>query len=212
MIPVAPQPEPPLFDQKVRVPGYKFLKKFANLTLTSKQWFGHEYWKNIRYELHIAYNGICAYSANWIPRGESSPTIDHFIPKSVRPDLAYEWSNYRLACPLVNTRKRDYQDVIDPFMLSYNWFFLDFPSLLIKPNPELSDQDKQRVWSTIKRLKLNEDETFIHSRNHWLEAYCREYTPFSYLKKHAPFIAYELERQGLVEGIKAIMDYGPEAA
>jgi uncharacterized protein (TIGR02646 family) len=211
VIPVAPQPESPTFNEEVRVPGDKFLRKLGNLTPTYKQWIGHNYWKYIRYDLHDAYNGICSYCANWIPRGESSPTIDHFIPKSIRPDLAYEWSNYRLACPLINTRKKDYQDVLDPFTLHYNWFFLDFPTLLLKPNPELSVQDQQRVWRTIKRLKLNEDETFIHSRNHWLEAYCREHTPYSFLKKHAPFVAYELERQDLVDSIKTIMDYGPES-
>lgn len=211
MIPVAPQPEPPLFDQKVRVPGLKFLKKCSGITITTKQWIRHDYWKNIRYVMHDAYNGLCAYSATWIPR-ESNPNIDHFIPKSKRPDLAFEWSNYRLAHQLVNTHKWNYQDVIDPFLLSDNWFFLDFPSLLIKPNPELSEQDKQKVWCTIKRLKLNDDETFVFSRNHWLEAYCRGYTPFSFLKKHSPFVAYELERQGLVESIKAVMDYGPEVA
>lgn len=211
MIPVAPQPEPLLFDQKVRVPGLKYLKKCSGITITTKQWSKHDYWKNIRYVMHDAYYGICAYCATWIPR-ESNPNIDHFIPKSKRPDLAYEWSNYRLAYQLVNTHKGNYEDVIDPFILGDNWFFLDFPSLLIKPNPELSDEDKHKVWWTVKRLKLNDDEMFIHSRNWWLEAYCRGYTPFSYLKRNSPFVAHELERQGLVERIKAIMEYGPEVA
>jgi hypothetical protein len=34
---------------------------------------------------------------------------------------------------------------------------------------------------------------------------------FSFLKRRAPFIAYELERQGLIEEIKTIMDYQLEA-
>jgi len=158
--------------------------------------------------LYEAYNGVCSYIAHWIPRS-SNPNVDHFIPKSVRPDLAYEWNNYRLACPLVNTYKLNYQDVLDPFMLSKDWFFLDFPSLLTRPNPELPYQDQQKIWATIKRLRLNE-EVFVSDRSDWLKDYCQGKKDLSVLKHEAPFIAYELERQKLVEDIKIIMVYEPE--
>lgn len=155
--------------------------------------------------MYDAHNGICSYIAHWIPRS-SNPNVDHFIPKSVRPDLAYEWSNYRLTCPLVNTYKKNYQDVLDPFTLPKDWFFLDFPSLLIRPNPEVPYQDQQKIRATIKRLRLNED-VFVNDRSHWLKPYCQGNEDFSVLKRDAPFIAYELERQKLVEDIKAIMVY-----
>ena len=47
-------------------------------------------------------------------------------------------------------------------------------------------------------------------RNAWLKPYCQSKELFSVLKKSAPFIAYELERQKLVEDIKTIMIYEPE--
>src|SRR5436305_12258428 len=95
MIPVRPQPEPPIFDLLVRKKGRICLKKFSNPT--GEQWVRKDYWKNVRKVLYEAYDGICAYSAHWIPFTDN-PNIDHYIPKSVRPDLAYEWDNYRLAC------------------------------------------------------------------------------------------------------------------
>lgn len=207
MIPVACQPEPDTFDKLVRTPGKQFLNRLSNTKPTFKQWKNQNHWKHILPHLYKAHKGICAYSAHWIPRGDN-PNVDHFIPKSARPDLAYEWSNYRLACPRINILKKDFQDVLDPFTIGDNWFFLDFPSLLMRPNPELPNQVQQRIWATIERLQLNES-IFVDDRSHWLERYCQG-EDFSALKKDAPFIAYELERQKLVKEIKAMMAYGPE--
>lgn len=209
MIPVKQEPEPDIFDQLVRIPGKKFLKKLSNAKPTYKQWKNQDYWKHIRFHLHDVYSGICAYSAHWIPRS-SNPNVDHFIPKSVKPELAYEWSNYRLACPLVNTLKKDYQDVLDPFIIENNWFFLDFPSLMMKVNPELPEKIREKVKCTIDRLKLNENEAFVNDRSSWLKRFCLGEASFAQLKRDAPFIAYELERQNLVESIKAIMAYVSE--
>ena len=121
----------------MRIPGKRFLKKVSGLKPTTRQFQSHDYWKEIRSDLYEAYNHVCAYNAHWIARGSSTPTIDHFIPKSVKPELAYEWNNYRLASDLANKLKSTWQDVLDPFCIEENWFFLDFPSLLIHPNSEL---------------------------------------------------------------------------
>ena len=77
----------------------------------------------------------------------------------------------------------------------------------MKPNPELPLQDQERVWATIERLQLNDEETFVAERGAWLEPYCQGQETFSVLKKYAPFMAYELERQELVEEIKTMMVY-----
>jgi len=205
VIRVIPQPEPADFDELVRNKGKKFLSKFTTSKLTAKDFLKKDYWSNVRDHMYEAYNGICAYSSHWIPR-TSNPNIDHYVPKTVDPKLAYEWSNYRLACSLVNTYKNDFQDVLDPFTLGNDWFFLDFPSLLVRANPNLGDQERKSVQDTINRLRLNNDQ-FINDRNNWLEAYCLEEAGFTALKKWAPFIAYELERQELIEKIKEMMYY-----
>jgi hypothetical protein len=209
VIPVVPQPEPEDFDELVRKRGKKFLSKFTTSKPTSKQWSSNDYWNEVRTCFYDAYQRICAYSAHWIPP-TANPNIDHYIPKSVNKDLAYEWSNYRLACPLANTLKRDYQDVVDPFTLKKESFFLDFPSLLISVNPTLEVKEIAELERTIQRLKLNSDN-FVNERSNWLQPYCLEKADFSFLKRRAPFIAYELERQDLVEKIKTIMDYKLEA-
>ena len=209
MIPVKPEPEPSDFDRLVRTPGNDFLATFTSSMPTSKQLEKKNYWKSIRHKLYESYKGVCAYSALHIPR-YCYPNIDHFIPKSVKPELAYEWGNYRLSCPFVNMLKKNFQDVLDPFEIEKDWFFLDFPSLIVKANPQLSDEIKAQVHSTIKRLHLNDEDPFVKGRNAWLKPYCTGLYDFSYLKDVAPFIAYELKRQGLTENIKVIMVYSSE--
>lgn len=203
MIPITPKPEPPDFTQKVRAPGQAFLRNNPAPT----DWHNHDDWRNALHDLYEAYNGICAYSAEWIPP-LSDPTVDHFVPKSARPELAYEWRNYRLAFLRLNRNKLNYQDVLDPFVLQPNWFVLDFPSLQITANEALSDLQKAQVCATIKRLKLNE-QPGIKSRMRWLCDFCVRIDAwrFDYLRENAPFIAYELERQGKVDTIAAIMDF-----
>jgi hypothetical protein len=119
------------------------------------------------------------------------------------PNLAYEWANFRLASSKLNSRKGSYRDVLDPFTLADNSFELDFPSLLVKPGRNLVDTDRDKVLTTIERLKLNY-ESSIKSRFSWLELYCRN-RDFHFLQKTAPFIAYELRRQGLEHTITEMM-------
>ena len=197
MIPIKPQPEPDDFDEKVRQPGLAFLSQVPNPK--TEDWKNYDYWRRSLPDLYTSYNKICAYSAQWIPRPEGSPSVDHFLPKSPKPELAYEWHNFRLACLSLNQRKGTQLDVIDPFELPVNSFILDFPSLIIKPNPELLYPLKGRVISTINRLQLNDSDKCIDGRLEWLKTYYEDNSSFDSLKRKAPFIAYELERQGLVE-------------
>jgi len=206
MIPVKPQPEPDDFDRLVRIPGKNFLKGLFGAKPTDKQWRENDDWKEVRSELIESYHRICAYYAHWIPSASCIANIDHFIPKSVEPKLAYEWSNFRLACPLANTRKKNYQDVLDPFTIGEDWFVLEFPSLYLKPNPQLPTNIQQQICATIKRLKLNDYPTLVDERTRWLKMYC-EGASFDFLKINAPFIAHELKRQNLVEEIKNMMDF-----
>ena len=107
-------------------------------------------------DLHASYNGCCAYLAVFIERVTGGGSVDHFIAKSQRADLAYEWSNYRLACSRMNSRKRDYDDVLDPFEVETGWFRLELVSGRIYPSPGLPDGLKDQVVATIKRLGLDD--------------------------------------------------------
>lgn len=200
MIPVQEQPEPDDFAEKVGWPGADFLAQNAR----PSSWKNREYWRRAIPDLYISYSGICAYCAEWIPRNTGTATVDHFIPRAIEPALAYQWSNFRLASLLYNARKGDYDDVLDPFTLRPTWFILIFPALLVAPNPELSTVQAAQVRKTRDRLGLN-DEISYQSRYRWIKAYCNEQISFDYLKRNAPFIGYELERQNLIEEIKLKM-------
>jgi len=202
VIPVRQQPEPAGFDTKVRQPGRAFLHRHPQPA--KRQWQGAEYWKDALIDLYRAYGGICAYCAEWIPPSTGEASVDHFVPKSIQPRLAYEWGNYRLAAKRYNNLKQDHTDVLDPFTLQIDWFVLDVPSLQVKPNDCLGSLDADLVWQTIRRLRLN-DERAITSRQRWIRDYCNGYFNFDYLRRNAPFIAYELERQDLVTAIVSMV-------
>jgi hypothetical protein len=202
VIPVAPQPEPGQFEALVRSPGSAYLVKVP--APTSTQWKNAAYWTRVAEDLRTSYRSICAYSAQWIPRREGVPSVDHYVPKSHASHLAYEWANYRLACQNCNARKRDYRDVLDPFTIAADSFVLSFPDLLLQPNATLSAESALAVDASIKRLRLN-DENSIKSRLDWLLPYCQNVYPFDHVRQRSPFIAHELERQGLVDDIKQMM-------
>lgn len=201
MIPIKEQPEPENFEKLVRQPGKKYLEEAPNPT--KKQWDSHSYWTKSLIHMREAYKAICAYSAHWISPDTGAASIDHFIPKSKQPSLAYEWSNYRYTAQRYNSRKQT-KAILDPFHLEADWFFLDFPSMQIKPNAKLLAEARQSVDDTIEVLKLN-GEISLEARLKWVMDYCEGKILFENLEEKAPFIAYELKRQDLVKPIKEMM-------
>ena len=209
MIRVEPQPEPPDFDEKVRKPGLRTLAELrGQLTSTRrgpkrkvkeniKSKDLRDYWTRCLGDLHVAYRGICAYSCLYIPHVVGSKTTDHYSAKmtKISPKLedAYEWSNYRLACGLMNTRKGT-KAVIDPFSIEGRWFELDLSTLGIKPNPKLPEPLRKRVQATIDDLGLDDREC-REAREHWYQPYVKGEIAFSFLRKMCPFLAEEIVRQ-----------------
>ena len=125
MIPVTLQPEPEDFAKTVKESGLKFLLEVPNPTI--EQWKGKEYWQHALPSMRKAYQGVCAYCAHWIPHSTGNHSIDHFMPKSHHPELAYTWSNFRYVAARFNSRKGT-RSILDPFQLIHNWFILDFTS------------------------------------------------------------------------------------
>ncbi len=129
--------------------------------------------------------------------------MDHLLPKSKHRQQAYEWSNYRLACVRMNSRKNDLEDVLDPFDVEDGWFALELTTLQVTPAEGLPEPLRQRVQNTIDRLDLN-DKEFIEARAAHYEAFQSGDVQFRHVHKHCPFLAKELIRQGLVrEGSQA---------
>ena len=202
MIFIQEQPEPLRFKKDVREPGRRFLT--GNRTPTAGQWNGHWYWRRVLGELHAAYRGVCAYTCHWIAYDTGSETVDHFVPKSLEPTLAYEWNNFRLACGRMNGRKGNHQDVLDPFTLRRHVFELGFPSLLIRPSRKHSADLVAKAEGTIERLGLN-DELCVTARWGYVKAYCASHITLQFVADHAPFIYEEIVRQKLEEKIRMIM-------
>ncbi len=189
MIRVEPQPEPPDFDASVRQPGLEALAE-RRQTLPA-------YWRRCLDDLHTAYRGICAYACIYIDRATGARSVEHFVAKSSDPLLAYEWSNYRLACSLVNSRKGAFADVLDPFEIEDGWFVLEFSFLQILPDPSLDPELRTRVQETIVRLGLHTKEC-RDARAEYFDDYVLGHIDFHYLERKSPFVAKEMKRQALV--------------
>ena len=166
MIPIEPAPEPPDFDRTVRQPG---LRAVAELVGEAPQRRAGKpfdqvadsrnmipaasfpsYWREALDDLQAAYDRVCAYLC---VRISTDPSVDHYVAKSRRWDLVYEWSNYRLAC--VNSYKGEYEDVLDPFELHDGRFALELVEFQVVPGTGLADSDVALVQATIGRLHLN---------------------------------------------------------
>ena len=200
MIPVQPQPEPGFFDAEVRTKGLAHLKAKgyaldqplpAGATI-EPHWRG-----DCLTALHTAYGGVCAYLCVFVERITGGMSVDHFIAKSALAGLSYEWSNYRLACSVMNSRKRDFDDVLDPFALEPDWFRLDLTCGRIFPNPELEPEQTALVTQTISRLGLD-DPLCRELRVRWFDECLTEPLPESYLRRKSPFVWAEAQRQGLL--------------
>lgn len=195
MIPVQPQPEPPDFDTKVRQKGQHYLASQSYSLVSTTEL--PPYWRDCLDDLHAAYHGVCAYLAIYMERIIGGASVDHFVAKSKRIELAYEWNNYRLACSVMNSRKRDYEDVLDPFEISQDWFFLNLVSGQVYPNPAQTEEIRQAVESTIQRLALNRPQNCETRARHFQE-YCFGEVEARFLQKRSPFVYREAHRQNLL--------------
>jgi hypothetical protein len=192
MIRVSPKPEYPGFDGEVRIPGAAYLATCP--APTSEQFRRKNFWTRAAPELHAAYSGVCAYTAMYLPeRG----TVDHFLPKTTHPDLAYEWSNFRLASGRVNGSKGNLIDILDPFVIEDDWFYMDIPPCLLRPNPGLETALRNRIAGTINSLRLNQDDNYVQERCNILMDYARGDVSTNFLERRYPFLAKEVNRQGL---------------
>jgi len=199
MIPVAAQPEPAAFDTDVRQKGVAHLnqKGFALDQPLPPNADIQPYWRACLTDLHQAYGGVCAYLGVFFERVMGGGSVDHFIAKSVSAGLAYEWANYRLACSTMNSRKREYSDVLDPFVLAPGLFRLQLSTGHIYPNPNLLAIPMRIVEETIERLGLD-DPQCRELRARWYQEYLEHGLSADYLRRKSPFVWHEANRQGLL--------------
>lgn len=211
MIRVDPKPEPPEFNTLVRAKGLSAIAELVGEPPTLKRPGPRRgkvaerredidpkhfdpFWREMTKELLTSYGRICAYACLYIERTTGLSSVDHWAPKSKRWDQVYEWNNYRLACHTMNTLKREFDDVIDPFEVTEGMFALDLVQLKAVPGPEAGEH-KALVESTITRLRLDQSD-YAKDLEGYYEAYQKGDITLRYLERRAPFLAREMRRQG----------------
>ena len=221
MIPVEPAPAPVDFDERVKKPGLDAItelvgerparrragprrKKTAETRNQIPAEYFPPYWRKVLPEMLASYNRLCAYLSLYIEHATGTSSVDHVIPKSKAWDKVYEWSNYRLAAALVNSKKNDLEFVLDPFEIGEGLFALEFVSFQVKLGPSATGKHEVMVADTIEKLGLNLHEC-RYARREYVENYKGKKITLDYLERRAPFIAIELRRQGRLN----TGDFGP---
>lgn len=190
MIRVIYRPEYQEFDSRVRQPGVEFLRKNPR----HRGWKGGKFWSRAKDHLREAYQCRCAYTSLYIVDAE---TVDHFLPKSKYPELAYEWDNYRLARNKINMYKGEAVDIVDPFRVQEGWFVLDLPSCQIRPGKHIDEITKEKIIRTIKVLKLNADDRLVQERCDMLMEFAKGDVGIRHVERYYPFLSSEIKRQQL---------------
>lgn len=217
MIRVEQAAEPADFDTKVKQPGLRAIAEMIGTTgLSTRRGRPREviaaspddippdkfppFWTEALPELHEAYGRICAYMSFYIERVTGAASVDHMLPKSVNWQEIYKWGNYRLACSLMNSRKNDYHDVLDPFEIEDGWFQMELVGYQVIPAPDLPPDIHDKVEATINRLELNDYEC-RKLREDYVNALNSGDISQGYLSRRAPFLAKEIERAANGEGV-----------
>lgn len=210
MIRVEQAPEPVNFNEKVRTPGLRAIAEMTGApALPKRRGRPREViasspdeipadkfpslWTEALPELLEAYGRVCAYMSFYIERVTGAASVDHMLPKSVNWQEIYEWRNYRLACSLMNSRKNAYRDVLDPFEIDNSWFRMELIGYQVIPDPDLPADIREKVETTIERLKLNDYECLKLREEYAREFYLGDISQ-DRLRRRAPFLAREIER------------------
>jgi hypothetical protein len=152
------------------------------------------YWTLVSDELCKCYRRICAYSCLYIEFLTGAPSTDHFAPVSTSWDRVYEWDNYRLACQLINARKKAFDDVMDPFEVEEGFFALNLLALKVIPGPKAGSR-RREVKATIERLGLDGAVYRAALEDYWNNYFIAK-VPLQLVERRAPFFVSELRRQG----------------
>lgn len=116
-----------------------------------KQKYAH---KEIRGALRRETNGKCAYCESLI-EAITYAHVEHILPKTNRPDLAFVWENLTLACPRCNVNKGTYYSEQAPLLDPY---IDNIDEHLRFVGPMVLEKNQARGKLTKNRLRLNRDD------------------------------------------------------
>lgn len=174
-------PEPQDFDAKARQPGNQWLKENPNNP-------PKDYWSSFKPQLATGFRNLCGYAVMRIV--SQNGTVDHYLSKSNRRDLAYEWTNYRYSFARINSCKSTYDSkILDPFEVEDDWFEVLLPSLQLVLTDAIPEQYRKRAEFTIKQLQLQDGDWMLEERQYYYDAYKNGDMTLNQLERDAPLIA-----------------------
>lgn len=142
--------------------------------------------------------------------------IEHFYPKSIYPNLTFEWGNYLFSCSICNRAKRHKFEIFDsigkrhelklnqpthppsgqPLLINprfeepKDFFSLSFASFELVIRDDLNGYDEQRADYTLKTLKLN-DSGLVKSRKEAFDSFIGLTDTYYRLKQENNLLALE---------------------
>jgi hypothetical protein len=118
--------------------------------------------------------------------------VDHFVSwnecRHERPQLAYEWTNYRYASPRLNSRKRHARALLDPFEVQLGWFRVELPSLQLVCTEQIPVEQRARAERTLEALDLTRGTRVRRLREGWLRRYRQNRLSLPGLLELAPLV------------------------
>ncbi|MEM9556622.1 MAG: hypothetical protein AAGC60_20350 [Acidobacteriota bacterium] len=188
MIRCLPPDEPDDFDSLCRQPGLRWLAKHPEGKNKPRN-----LWSAFKGQLREGFERRCAYGAMY----EAVGTVDHFRSQNNRPDLAYEWTNYRFCEASMNSRKRNHDDaILDPFEVEDGWFEVLLPSMQMVATKNVPLHLRAKAEFTLDKLALCDGETHVRLRREWYEQFVAGAIGLEGLRRFAPLVARAVEKQG----------------
>jgi len=182
------QDEPRNFDTRCRKRGRAWLAENPDYVRPK------DYWTEFEPDLREAFDGLCAYCAMRIMKGQ----VDHFRPVAVlkeegNVESAHEWSNFRYGEGQLNGKKWKHI-VLDPFDVQDGWFEVHLPDLQLVATNAIPEEVRELATFTIKKLGLRDGEVVVRYRRAWFEMYRQGKLTLEGLSEVAPLIALAVEK------------------
>jgi hypothetical protein len=188
--------QPELFEENCRAPGQTWLTTYPGKDPHKKS----KSWSEFKPDLARHFSYRCGWLATSI---EMEGIVEHYLSCGNRKNehknsipsphrhLAFEWTNYRYASGVVNSRKGNHDDaVLDPCEIEDDWFEIILHGFQLRITDAIPDRLRAKADFTLEKLKLRNGYHARMARWRWYERYWNNGTPhLDLLEKDAPLVA-----------------------
>jgi hypothetical protein len=195
MIAVEEPDEPATFHLQCRQPGNAWLAANADGDPPSR------FWRPFLMDLCRGFKNRCGYSAMWDLNG----TVDHYLSRENRRDLAFEWTNFRYIAGWLNSSKQTLdQDVLDPFQVNNDWFEIVLPTLVMQLTPCVPKRIRPVAEFTLTRLHLADgDRVYEQRKIYYFDEFIAKNRSVAWLEDYAPILATAVRRERVLAHLVA---------